>query len=173
MFNGENVNKQINKQKNVRMAHADIKVKYLTCATKIQMKIMKRIICIWLMVEMKYKNHGFISLEKTKWKSLLTNMLVIGMAVRNFTVSCIRLSWQRNFFKYRSMCSWWSSNVISKSCKYRSHWRFNVIALIALKFSICCGVESYVNRAVSGSMIESRRLVISFNDAVSWNFVVL
>lgn len=104
----------------------------------------------------------------------LTNMLVIGIAVRNFTISCIRFNWLRKFFKQRSMCIWWSTNVLNKSYKKRSHCRCNVIVLMRLLFSIRLGsISNDVACFPSGVINHSIRSVISFNDALSCNLVAL
>lgn len=112
--------------------------------------------------------------NKKKYSTnILTNMLVIGMAVRNFTISCIRFSWLRKFFKQRSMCIWWSASLFNKSYKKRSHWRFNVIVLMILLFSIEFGIISNDGRFPSGAINNSIRSVISFNEALNCNLVVL
>lgn len=104
---------------------------------------------------------------------ILTNMLVIGMAVRNFTISWILFNWPRKCFKQRSMCICCSDKVFNKSYKKRSHWRYNVIDLMALFLSIdCCNISCDSCFAI-GSTIVFIWLVISFKDARNCSFVVL
>lgn len=108
-----------------------------------------------------------------KYSCILTKMLVMGMAVRNLTISWILFNWLRKFFKQRSMCIWWSTKVFNKSNKKRSHWRFNVIDLMTLLFSIEFGSMSNDGDSIASCAInESIRLVICFSEAVNWDLVV-